>query len=346
MFKKKIPLGYFALYSIIISACTFLAFSRISKTLVDDPAGVSSSSPNTDDNCVPNAKRLNGYTYIRPLLGCERECESVNKYSSLKSEIKGYIENAKQTGEFKDAGVYLEDCSNNDWMGINADGLYLPGSLLKVPTLITYLKMAEKEPGLLDKELLFNARLFPPSPKQTFADKTIVSGHKYKIRDLLYNMIAYSDNYSTWLLNSKMDVEVYKKVYAEIGLPTSSNYEYKVSAKDYSRLLKVLYDVGYLTINNSEYAMSLLAQTEFKDGLVKKLPPNVRIVHKFGEAGTREYSELHESGIVYIGNNSYLLTVMTRGKNVKTQAEVMSDISKMVYDHMIAEQGNKVPKKQ
>ncbi len=339
MFGKKISLLQFALYTLIIFALAVVSFNIIGKKSERDLHMVSGRGTNTDDNCGQNAIRLSGFKYIRPLLGSERECESLEKYSLLKNGIKAYIENEQQSGNIAAVSVYLEDCGNNDWMGIDAEDLFMPGSLLKMPTLLTYLKMAETNPDLLEKELLFNSKEFPQPPKQTFDSATIQSGRRYKVRDLIRNMLVHSDNYSTWLLNSKMNVETYKKVYAEIGIPTPVDYSYKISAKNYSKLLKVLYDGDYVSASHSEYAISLLLDCDFKNGMVKKLPPSVKVAHKFGEAGTIEFSELHESGLVYIGTAPYLLTVMTKGKNVVNQAEVISNISKMVYDQMLAMNG-------
>ena len=98
--------------------------------------------------------------------------------------------------------------------------------------------------------------------------------------------------------------------------------------------METLYDGSYLTIAASEYATSLLAQCNFKDGLLKELPSNIKIAHKFGESGTAEMKELHETGIIYLGANAYLITVMTRGKDIQKLSETISDISKIAYNKM------------
>lgn len=37
--------------------------------------------------------------------------------------------------------------------------------------------------------------------------------------------------------------------------------------------MKAIYNAAYLTINDSENAAELLTQCDFKDGIVKSLPP-------------------------------------------------------------------------
>jgi beta-lactamase class A len=146
-------------------------------------------------------------------------------------------------------------------------------------------------------------------------------------------MIAYSDNNATFLLLKNINLEMYNKTYTDIGLPKPSFKfeEFTLTAKQYSLFLKELYNASYLSIPASEYAVNLLTQCDFKEGLVKKLPPNTIVAHKFGENGYGSIYELHESGIVYIGDNAYLITIMTKGTDSKYLCNVVADISYAVF---------------
>jgi hypothetical protein len=84
----------------------------------------------------------------------------------------------------------------------------------------------------------------------------------------------------------------------------------------------------------------MLAQCDFKEGLVKGLPPNVQVAHKFGECRYDNIYELHESGIVYVGDNAYLITIMTKGSDRKNLSEVISGISGLVYNKLTAPNGD------
>ena len=75
----------------------------------------------------------------------------------------------------------------------------------------------------------------------------------------------------------------------------------------------------------------MLSQCDFKQGLVGGLPNNTIIAHKFGEAGNDEMHELNESGIIYLGNKRYLLSVMTKGKEFSKLSEVLKSIYRTVY---------------
>ena len=89
---------------------------------------------------------------------------NLKKYFPIKTrfnyntEIGGKIsfQNYKNYQGITSASVYLKAYNNNEWMTVNEEENYEPGSLFKVPILIAYLKMNEEHPGVLDKELSFN----------------------------------------------------------------------------------------------------------------------------------------------------------------------------------------------
>lgn len=212
------------------------------------------------------------------------------------------------------------------------DELYHPASLNKVAVLITYLHAAESYNNLLDEKLLFEKH-DNSLPVQYYTSKTLKPGTTYAIRDLLHYMIAYSDNDAAQLLLKHIDLNFYNKTFTDIGLPKpGDNFdESQLSAKQYSLFMKVLYNASYISIPASEFATNMLAECDFKEGLLKKLPPNVQAAHKFGECRYDDVYELHESGIIYIGDNAYLITIMTKGADQKNLSDVVANISNLVY---------------
>ena len=283
---------------------------------------------------------LTEYQFTRPLLLSDVNKESDN-FKTLKSNLNRLIEHSKQNGTASSVSVYLRKLKNGEWIDINGREGYNPGSLLKVPVLITYLKQAEKNPELLEIEVLFD-RMNVTIPAQTYGGKSIEQGKKYKVKDLLYYMAVHSDNYATTLLTQLMDrtplveKDAYQKFFSDLEIIKSDVYDRNLSitVSEYSKFMRILYSASYLNPKDSEYALSLLAQGDFKEGLLKQLPPDVKIAHKFGEYGTEAEKQLHETGIIYAGSDAYLLTIMTKGNDIKLLPEVLSEISKHVYDYM------------
>jgi len=284
--------------------------------------------------CNYNIKRLSGYSFVRPLMFVDDECECEELFP-IRDRINKLIEDYKGSGDLISASVYLKSYSKNGWVGINENERFKPGSLLKVPELIAFLKMDEDHPGFLNKKLVYDHRTITDK-RPSIVSKSIEPGHSYTIRDLLSYMVIYSDNNATMLLNANIDVNTFKKVFSDIGLaePDWRSNDYPISAKDYSLFMRELYNASYLSIEDSEFATELLAKSDFKNGLIKDLPPYLQTAHKFGEAGTNTELEFHETALIYLEKGPYLLTVMTKGKDSNKLPQILTQISNIVYQNM------------
>ena len=341
MLKKLLSVKISFLYLIpaaIVGMIFFVVFNKqsgITNEGGDGSANVRVTAENTTVECGENTFRLKGFKYIKPLINEDRECES-SRYSSLKENLKNYIEDQTRAGNISCASVYLKNLGpGEDWISVYPKLEYHPASLGKVPIMITYLKKSESNPGLLDKEVLY-LRDSKKMPSQNFVSDSIRPGHKYKIRDLLYQMIANSDNHATLLLQDNIDFASFKKTITDLGFDDNKliDTNYKFKAREYSIFFEALYNAAYLNSSSSEYASSLLAQCKFKDGILKNLPADVKVIHKFGEYAADEDRELHESAIIYVNNNAYLITIMTKGHDFSKLSDLMGHLSKMIYDYM------------
>ena len=282
-------------------------------------------------------KNRKGHELISPLL-YSKAVNEARGLGTLKAGVANIIEDGKQAALLTTASVYLVSLADGSWMSINPEEEYHPGSLLKVPTMITYLKQAAAAPQLLDVKITYDREAVVPT--QTYTSERLKLGKTYTVRDLLHYMIAYSDNNATFLLNQYADVQLFKETFTDLDLPEPDvrDRNFTMNAKRYSKFLMVLYNATYLPQKASEYSLELLTQSAFKGGMVKGIPKDIRVAHKFGEWGDikRNIHELHESGIVYIAEKPYLLTVMTRGDNTEKLSEEISKISAYVYEMMSA----------
>ncbi|MEN9335440.1 MAG: hypothetical protein RLZZ500_427 [Bacteroidota bacterium] len=326
----KITFKYIPLIVFVSILGTYFAINFYQNSKIEEEQSLS-----TTENF--QVKRLGGYKFIKPLLFVDSNSEA-SELASVKNSIEGVITEFKNKGVITSASVYIRDYELNGWTTINPDEQYKPGSLLKIPELITFLKMNEKNPGLLDKKYLFNQEL-KSDKKPVFTTKSIQLGHEYTVRELLKYMIVHSDNNATFILNSIIDVEIFKNVFTDLGLnaPDWNASDYPVNVRDVSIFMRALYNASYLSIADSEYATSLLTQSDFKLGVAASLPKGVSFSHKFGEAGDAIEKQLHETAIVYVENRPYLVTIMTKGKSFDELPEVIKQISGMVYREMAAD---------
>ncbi len=333
IFNKNYSLFIVVILLGISNASTFIITKKFDKSN-NAKANRQSFNQIQTNACTYKVRRLGGLQYIKPLLFVDNLCQG-DKLMPLKSSLNILFDNFKKSGVLNSASFYMKDYSNNDWMAINEDEKYSPGSLLKVPQLITFLKMNEENPGILNKKIPYVNTLITDK-KPIYTSKSIKPGHSYTIRELLVYMIQYSDNNATMLLNGIIDIKTFKKVFTDLGLIEPDWYakSYPISANEYSIFLRALFNAGYLNIKDSEFAVGLLTKSDFKNGIVNGLPSNVQLAHKFGESGDADEKQLHESAIIYLNNNPILITIMTKGKDMKKLPQVLKEASNLVYNQM------------
>jgi beta-lactamase class A len=280
------------------------------------------------------------YHFINPLLLVDSPREAP-EYSALKNQIEKYAADAKSKGSAESVSVYFRDLNSGRWIGADPDILYDPASTLKVAVMIGYLKAAEKDPLILEKRLDYVASV---DPGQHYKPEHPLASGSYTVGDLIRSMIVDSDNTALHALydNDRQDfVDVLKAL--QIHPPMNISSLDFMSPKAYSSLFRTLYSATYLSTQLSEQALKLLSITNFKQGIVAGAPTGTVIAHKFGENtsvmpdGTVEFHELHDCGIVYYPGHPYFLCVMTKGQDFTPLEKILSDISKIVYTKIDAD---------
>jgi len=342
-FRSLIPLSSTTFWICVASAFLLGNLVTLMLTKIWQPFPLSSSiypkaSTEEDEPFEYFVTRVQGHEHVKPLLSVEPVSES-SRFADLKTNVAGLIDSLKKVGMVNQVSVYLREFEHGEWMVLNETEQFHPASLIKIPLLLCYLRMAEATPGLLKEKLTFQK---PDSIKintQYYKAPSIEPGRSYTIHELLYYMIAYSDNNATWLLASRFDPSLLKKLFADLGLPepVPDDMKFTLTAKNCSVFFKAIYNVAYLSPEYSEYAASMLSNCSFEEGFVKGFPEGTKIWHKFGEWRSPGHDyELHESGIVHIFGRPYLLTVMTRGKNTEQLAGAINVISKKTYRSIAA----------
>ncbi len=326
--QKRAPIYFLLLLLGFFAGVLFLFFQRGRHEPVSADREI---MPDTQACQSLQTIRENDYQLIKPLVFFDINVES-DQLKSLKNEVNSYIERKKQEGVISSAAVYIRELNNESWMSINKDELFSPGSLMKIPTMITILKQVEADRTFLDKKIFFSKH-FGGIPEQTLTARPMQEGVYYTVKELLYYMIVNSNNDATALLNQNLDFSVMTKMFSDFQLPIPGKMQndYQIDVASCSRFLRVLYSASYLSKEYSQYAMELLTKSDFKKGLVKDINPELAVAHKFGERNVNGEQQLHEFGIFFINNNPYLLGVMTKGVNHLLLPDVLSGVSDLVY---------------
>lgn len=296
------------------------------------------TSPRIAD-CDVHGFRRKGYKLTRPLLMLDRECDD-ESLRPLRLKVQSYIDQMTREGVCESASVYFRMLDNGRNFSVN-ENAYSPGSMMKVVTLIAYLKMAEHQPQLLDKRFVFTGKLAGlPAPTITTWEG-LKPGVSYSVNQLLEFMIVQSDNDATAMLNANLDMGIYNQVLEALELPIPDPHQpdYPLTTESMSRFFRLLYNASFLSPEMSDKALQLMTQSKYREGIVRNMPEWVTVAHKFGEKNLDGSFQLSEGGIFFTGSLDYVLIVMTRGKDNAKLKNILADVSKMVLDDLVANYG-------
>ncbi|MFA5187447.1 MAG: serine hydrolase [Patescibacteria group bacterium] len=280
-------------------------------------------------------RQKGGYKFINPLLECEDIFDDTlpAEYKQMKKSLANEVDRL-MNGSVHHISLYFRDLNNGDYYGFNEKEKFTPASLLKVPVMIAYLKLAERDPRLLDKEVVFHEK--EDLVAEILGAQTgvsLVDGQKYTIEELIRIMIQESYNPAAYLLLDNIGQEELAKVFTELGLkaPVADEIENFMTVREYASFFRILYNATYLNKEMSEKALSILAGSKFGDGLVAGAPLELAVSHKFGVRQLEDVIQFHDCGVVYYPENPYLICIMTRGRELNSQTEAVRKLSKKVY---------------
>ncbi len=297
---------------LILTALAFLVIGLVSGIFI----GKNIAKDKNDE--LSKEVRLDGYKYISPLLECEQN-QTIGEieYKPSKNNIASFITEEINKKNISHASVYYRDLNNGPWFGINEKDNYSPASLLKLPVMMAYYKLADSDRSILKKQLTYKKK--PESVEQSFIPpKPLEDGKAYPTEELIENMMLYSDNNALFLLEENINNSQIDTITNDLGIETPNDQtpEDFMSVKSYATLIRVLYNSSYLDRELSEKALGIMAKAYFEKGLAQGVPKNIEVANKFGERelpdGTKQ---LHDCGIVYYPKHPYLLCIMTRGSD-------------------------------
>ncbi len=283
--------------------------------------------------------------FLKPTIDCDSIDEKSEKLSTLQQKAEVMINGYVKTNKVKRASLFVRDLSTSRFAGVNENDTYYMASLLKTPLLIGGYKLAEVEPKVLDQEVEYTGVPNLYGDQIVEVQDKMVIGQFYKIRDLLYRSVVYSDNTAAQILFDYYPEGYMDRILQALGIqitkPTGEVENY-VTARSYANIFRVLYNASFLNKEFSNEALSILTQTKFSEGATAKLPKGTVVAHKFAERtlvypdNSIAVKQFHECGIVYAkdGKDPYIFCIMTEGSDYKTLESVIADISLFVYEEI------------
>lgn len=292
------------------------------------------SAIDTTEPLRTNRSKTNTNFLINPLLDCSSGTQQLPSFSK---KISQQVNSVLKDPEIESVSVYFRHLNGGQWFCINPDSTYIPVSLMKVPSMMSFMKKIESDHSLFEKVVTVDQNFDDLRTK--YQHTTLSPGADYSVSELLQEMIINSDNYATHILHKELDndYQQWDLILEDLGI---SHWKFKtrpkqgeVSVSQIALFFNVLYNATYLNREFSESALNLLSGTSFPDGMRGNLNSDERAALKYGERYSADQSSanhLHECGIVYQEENPFLLCIMTKGSNMDKLATSIQNISKII----------------
>lgn len=229
--------------------------------------------------------------------------------------------------------IYFEFLNTGANISINPDAKIWPASLVKVPLAMGVMKKIENGDWTEENELV----LMKDDRDSAWGDlykKPI--GSRFTISFLLQELLTNSDNTAFRILYRNLSTDELQDIIRAVGLDELFDQEGKISAKEYSRIFRSLYTSSYLKRENSQKILKWLAESPYQEYLGQGIPKEITFSHKIGD--NKNVDIILDSGIVYIPNRPYLITVtidFSQGEMNREKAlELMKIISEKSFQYI------------
>jgi beta-lactamase class A len=237
-------------------------------------------------------------------------------------------------------GFMAIDLTSGESIGINEEITFTQASAIKIPILMEVYKQAhEKKFALTD--------LRPLLPSNTVAGSGIlnvmVDPVNLSIRNLCVLMIGLSDNSATNTLIELVGMKNVTNTMNSLGFSNTRlqrrmidqsaslrNEENISTPAEAVGIMKLLFDGNFIDKSTSDQILSILQKNPIENSkLAVSLPENVKIAFKPGGMG----GVSTEWAIVYLSNRPYALAIMENYKTPVTPLDIISSLSRRVYDY-------------
>ncbi len=266
------------------------------------------------------------YRFISPLRALIGQEHFVTTLEPLRTDLRELL--ARQPLR---ASVYIEFLNTGANISLNPDERYWPASLAKVPIAIATMRAVDSKLWSLQTGLTI-----------TEADRDSTSSELYRlppgttvtVQNALETLLIHSDNTAYRLLLRTLPPGSLAEMMEGVGLDQLFDTDGRISAREYSRLLRTLYTSSYLNEGSSQYLLELMDRSAFNFFLRHEIPDSVPFSHKWGSFPLdHTYSD---AGIAYLPDRPYLITVMTQGNATPDERRqvqaLMHQISKLTFD--------------
>lgn len=251
---------------------------------------------------VGNADLHKEYTFLDPARNLMDQSDAITNIQPLREKLNEITLREKDNVKIS---LYFEFLNTGANISINQNERIFPASLAKLPLALLAVKKIEDGSWNWGLKLTAGDENLNSGSGDLYK---IAYGQDFEIKKLLEELLINSDNTAYRILKNNTTLEERRELSEAIGLGDLFEDQGKVSAKEYSRLLRTLYTASFLNRTNSQLILELLTKNNFKEFLNSGMPENVLFAHKQGE--NVRLNVFADSGIVYLEKRPYIISVM------------------------------------
>lgn len=274
--------------------------------------------------------KLERYEFLDPTRNLLEQKDAITNIQSLRETLNQIVEREASSSKIS---IYFEFLNTGANIDVNKEEKIWPVSLAKLPLAMLAMKKVENGEW---KETDFLEALDENLNSGSGALYKEGSEIKFEVWKLIVEMLINSDNTAYRIIKRNTTLQERQEMAVEVGLGQLFDDQGKVSAKEYSRLFRSLYTASYLNQENSQKLLKVLSQNNFIEFVNLGLPNEIFFSHKQGE--NTKLNVYADSGIVYVPNRPYVLSVMLEPINNTDKAGkeyakgIMQEVSKKTYE--------------
>jgi len=225
------------------------------------------------------------------------------------------------------SGVYsfvAVDLNSGEVYGVNEYEPMQAASLIKLPVMAQFLKMAED--GKINLDTVYTLR---------DADKIGGSGSlQYKAagteltyRELVQLMGKQSDNTAFNVVRKKIGDQAIADYMKNVGMKNTDLLENMTTPSDMALLFEKIYQAQIISVASRDLLLESLTGTIYEQHLVKGIPEGIKVAHKYG----RELHVVNDGGVVY-SESPYVVVIMTAGIVEAEADSVFPKLSQIIFE--------------
>ncbi|MBP9822116.1 MAG: serine hydrolase [Candidatus Pacebacteria bacterium] len=275
------------------------------------------------------------YKYIRisynpnPLLDISRKFVKTQDVIINIQPLRDFYGNLQSKYPNSDISLYFEFLNTGANISLNKNLRMWPASLPKVPVAIIIMRKIEDGDLSLSTKIRIKDSDLNKNSGDLYKNG---SGTEYTVEELLRHLLVYSDNTADIALLRQITKEEEEDFIMETGLEELFSKEGGISAKEYSRVLRSLYESSYLEPKNSEKILDLMSQSAFTDFMSRGIPRGIRFARKWGIDFDRK--TYLEAGIVYLPDRPYMVVAIISGVGIDSARDFFYSVSSSAYNYL------------